>query len=343
MSRGKESRESRVLVSVLIPTLNEAAHIKGAIEMVRTQNLQDQAEFIFIDGCSEDGTKAVLERAGKDDSRIRVLDNPARFIPNALNVGLRAATGEFVARMDAHTRYPSDYLSRGIRRLRQGGVDWVSGPQLPEGVGPWSRRIALALGTSLGIGGASFRRLPASEIETDTGFTGVWRRRTLEEHGGWDESWQINEDSELAARVRAAGGCIVCLPEMAGKYIPRESLGALALQYWRYGRFRAVTCRAHPQSMRRSHLVPPAQVLATAAALLGGSGPLGRAGRRVTAVYALAVAATAIRELVDTKSPDAVWVPLVLVTMHHAWGAGFLASCVEGGPPVSGAIHALKG
>ncbi len=272
-----------------------------------------------------------------------MLDNPARFIPNALNVGLKAASGQFVARMDAHTRYPPDYLSRGIRRLREGGVDWVSGPQLPEGAGPWSRRIALALGTSLGIGGASFRRTPPSEIETDTGFTGLWRRQTLEEHGGWDESWPINEDSELAARIRAGGGRIVCVPEMAAKYIPRESPRALAVQYWRYGRFRAVTCRAHPQSMRRSHLVPPAQVLATAAAVLGGAGALGRGGRRVTAVYAVAVIGTAVRELVRTKSPDAAWIPLVLVTMHHSWGAGFLASCAAGGPPVAGAIHALKG
>ena len=50
----------------------------------------------------------------------------------ALNIGLENARGEFVARMDAHTLYPPDYLARGVERLRRGDVAWVSGPQLPR-------------------------------------------------------------------------------------------------------------------------------------------------------------------------------------------------------------------
>ncbi len=333
---------TETVVSVLIPTLNEERHVDAAVAMVRSQVLEGVGEFLFIDGRSTDRTRALLTQAAEADPRIRVLDNPARFIPNALNIGLAEARGEFVARMDAHTRYPADYLQQGIDRLRRGDVAWVSGPQLAVGAGRWSRRIALALGTPLGIGGASFRRLPESELETDTGFTGVWRRETLLAQSGWDERWQVNEDSELAWRIRSGGGRIVCLPEMAASYIPRESLSALARQYRRYGQFRALTCLAHPESMRRSHLIPPLNTLALAAAAAPFGGRLRRLARLVSGAYAAGLLVTAVSAARTSEVRDAAWIPAVLATMHTAWGVGFLSTCARRGVPVRGAIAAIR-
>src|SRR5215218_9272862 len=175
---------------------------------MQAQRFDGAAEFLFIDGRSEDQTVAILEELAADDPRIRVLDNPARITPVALNIGLRAARGDVVARMDAHTHYPPDYLALGVPRLRKGGAAHVSGPQLAEGKGKWSRRVALALSTRLGTGEAAFRRSGSGEFEVDSGFTGLWLRSTLEAHGGWDEEWWNDQDSELAARIRASGGRI---------------------------------------------------------------------------------------------------------------------------------------
>ena len=154
----------------------------------------------------------------------------------------------------------------------------------------WSRRVALALQTRLGIGGAAFRNAER-ETEVDAGYTGIWRRDTLLRHGGWDQRWPINEDGELAARVREAGGRIVCVPEMAAQYVPRDSLGALARQYFRYGIYRAKTCGAHPKSMRRSHLLPPALVVAVSVAALGAGWPV-RLARAGIAAYLIALVGT---------------------------------------------------
>src|SRR5207249_644857 len=151
---------------------------------------------------------------------------------------------------------------------------------------------------------------------------GMWRRETLLRQGGWDASWPVNEDGELAARIRSDGGRIVCIPEMAAFYVPRESLPALARQYWRYGVYRAKTCRAHPESMRRSHLLPPALTVALPTTLLPrrGVSALARAG---LAAYLAASAATAVsRRRRGTR--DACSLPLVLATMHLSWGLGFL-------------------
>lgn len=317
-------------VSVLIPVRNEAAHLPDVIAAMQAQRFDGTYELLFVDGRSEDGSRAILEAVAAADPRVRVLDNPARRTPHALNLALRAARGSVIARMDAHARYPPDYLARGVERLRRGDVALVTGPALAEGQGRWSRRVALALSTRLGTGGADFRHSAEQEFEVDSGFAGLWRRETLERLGGWDEGWVNDQDFELAARIRKSGGRIVCVPAMAAGYFPRESLRALAEQYHRYGFYRVKTSLRHPESLRRSHVLPPGLVLAAAAAV--APSPLRPAARAGLAAYAAAVLATSAREL--RRAPaDAATLPLVFATMHLSWGVGFLRGCATLGVP----------
>lgn len=335
------SGADQALVSVLVPVLNEARQLRAAVETMREQRLDGELELIFADGGSTDSTREILEQLAAEDPRVVVLDNPARRTPQGLNVCLAAAHGEFIARMDAHTGYPPDYLQRGVDRLRAGGVEHVSGPQLPRGEGTWSNRVALALSTRLGVGGAAFRRAGDDEIEVDSGFTGVWRRSTLERHGGWDEGWPVNQDAELAARIREAGGRLVCLPSMSADYIPRDSVRALARQYWRYGIYRAKTAGRHPGALRRSHVLAPGLVAALALALLPG--PLGRAGRVAAAAYLCAVLAVSASAGRDADTADAVSLPVVFAAMHLPWGAGFIWGSLRFGPPWAGLARLLRG
>jgi succinoglycan biosynthesis protein ExoA len=282
-----------VQVSVLVPVLNEERYVEEAVAAMRAQRFDGGVEFLFVDGRSQDRTREILEALAAQDERIVVLDNPARRTPNALNIGLAAARGSIVVRMDAHTLYPPDYLQLGTQRLARGDVAWVSGPQVAVGRGPWSSRIALALTSPLGTGGATFRRAQR-DVDVDSGFTGLWRRDTLERHRGWDEGWPINQDAELAARIRAEGGRIVCIPELAAEYVPRDSLRAFARQYWRYGQYRVKTARRHPASMRRSHVLAPGLVLAAAGALIAPRG-LRRPARAAVGAYALTATVVSAR------------------------------------------------
>src|SRR3954447_27008307 len=163
-------------VSVLTPVLNEEAHIRETVASMVTQEFDGSVEFLFIDGNSEDRTKAILEELALQDPRIRVLDNPQRTTAYALNIGLEASRGRYVARMDGHTSYPPNYLALGVERLRRGDVVWVAGPQIPGGEGVWSRRVTMALETGLAsIGSKRWgdRSAANAEIELDTGvFTG---------------------------------------------------------------------------------------------------------------------------------------------------------------------------
>lgn len=323
-------------VSVLVPVLNEAEHLAEALAAMQRQVVCGEVELLVIDGGSSDSTQEIAAEIAAHDSRVRLLVNPQKRTPNALNIGLVAARGRFIARMDAHSVYPQSYLADGVSRLEAGGVDWVSGPQLPLGRGRWSHRVALALRSPLGVGGASFRTLPLEEIEVDSGFTGVWRRDRLLQLDGWDEGWPVNQDGELAARIRATGGRIVCVPAMAASYVPRDSLRALRRQYWRYGQYKAKTCRRHPTSMRRSHLLAPGLILTFPVALRRGR--LSSVARVATLLYGAALAAAGLRAGRDTSVGDRLGVSAALATMHIAWGAGFFAGCARYGVP----IEALK-
>lgn len=324
------------VVSVLVPVLNEARHLEETLARMRRQDFPGAYEVLVIDGGSTDGSRAILEQIAAGDARVRVLDNPAQRTPHALNIGLEAARGEYVARMDAHAFYRPDYLALGVARLG-GEVEWVSGPAIAQGSGRWSRRVALALATPMGVGGARFRR-QSGEEEVDTTFAGVWRRDTLLAYGGWDEGWPINQDAELAARVRANGGKILCLTEMAAGYIPRDGLAALARQYARYGWYRAKTARRHPHSMRRSHVLAPGLVLTLGAAALPG--PQRGVARIGLGAWLSASAVTAVRAARrGAPPPDAATLPLVLGVMHVAWGSGFLAGSLRFGPPLRALMH----
>jgi succinoglycan biosynthesis protein ExoA len=323
--------------SVLVPVLNEERHIRDTVAAMRAQRFDGEVEFLFMDGRSEDRTKAILEELAASDPRIRVFDNPGRSSTAGLNVGLRHARGDYIVRMDAHTFYPEDYIARGVERLRRGDVVWVAGPQVPYGTDAWSRRVALALHSWLGTGGSARwgTGQDDGERELDTGvFAGMWHRQTVERHGGWDEGWPINQDSELAARILRSGGRIVSIPELAARYVPRNSLRGLARQYWRYGNYRARTASRHPDSLGVRQLFAPGLALAVTGSLVAPR-PLRTLARAAVGAYAVAVVGTSARALPESGAADAAALPVVFAVMHGTWGFGFLAGSARFGPPLA--------
>jgi succinoglycan biosynthesis protein ExoA len=350
------SASGGVDASILVPVYNEERYIERSVATMRRQRFDGELEFVFADGGSTDRTREILDALAAADSRIRVFDNPNRSVSSGLNVALRHARGRWVVRMDAHTEFPDDYVALGVRRLSKGDTRWVSGPQMPKGVGRVSRAVSLALGTPLGRGGSrkwgeradaaeAAERGDAAEAEwdLDTGvFDGVWQRETLLEYGGWDERWPRNEDSEMAARFLARGERLVCLAAMGADYVPRDSFRGLWQQYLGYGEYRTKTAARHPETVRSSQLLPPAIVLTAALACCGPRRirVAARAGL-VAYVTGLGAAGAGALSKADPKS-DALLVPGALVVMHFAHGAGMLIGAVRQAPPLA-ALASLAG
>jgi succinoglycan biosynthesis protein ExoA len=325
--------------SILVPVLNEESHIERSVAAMRGQRFPGVIEFLFADGGSSDRTREILDSLARRDSRIRIFENPNRSVSSGLNVALRHARGRWVARMDAHTEYPEDYVALGVERLKRGGTRWVSGPQIAKGNNAVSRAVALALRSPLGRGGSrkwgTEGDHAGGEVTLDSGvFAGVWERTTLLEYGGWDEDWPRNSDSEMAGRFLARGERLICLPEMGAAYTPRGTLRGLWRQYLDYGEYRAKTAARHPHTLRRSHLLPSALVLDT---VLAACGPrtVRSAARVGLAAYAAVLASAAASSFAKERNGEAVLLPVVLSIMHLAHGAGFIRGMSRHGLPLA--------
>jgi succinoglycan biosynthesis protein ExoA len=325
----------RVDCSVLMPVLDEERHIAASVAAMRRQRFPGRLEFLVVDGGSSDRTRQILAELAREEPRMRVLENPRRSTPSGLNVALAHARGRWVARMDAHTAYPDDYVALGVQRLARGDTSWVSGPAIPTGDGSVSRAVALALRTALGRGGSrkwtAARGASNGEVELDAGvFAGVWPRDLLLAYGGWDEEWSRNQDSEMAGRFLAQGEKLICLAGMASEYTPRDSLLSLWRQYLEYGEYREKTAVRHPG------------LVLTAGAAVASPSPVRRAARVGVAVYGTALAGAglwAARE--EDAGDDAALVPLVLAVMHLGFGVGFLRGVTRHGAPLAAAAGAL--
>src|SRR4051812_33442824 len=302
-------------VSVIVPALDEARHITECVRSILSQGVDAEVEVIVADGRSTDDTAKLARDAGA-----RVVDNPDRVIPAALNRGLDAARGEIVLRFDAHSEMPPGYIAASLRALDEvENAGSVGGWCEVRASGPWGQALGEALASPVGIGyPLRWRRPPGGSVrrEVDTVHFGCYRRDVLRSLGGWREDLLTNEDFELDHRLRTAGYKVVFDPDIWAAYRPRESFGAIAGQYWRYGRWKAEMLGGAPRSVRPRQLAPPALVATLVAAALPS--PLTRTARAALAVYAVVVAGAAARSRSGWR------LAALLPTIHLTWGAGLL-------------------
>lgn len=305
-------------VSVVIPAFREREHIETCVRSIVEQELDGGLEVLVVDERSPDGTAELAEAAGA-----RVLQNPARGIPAALNHGLAHAQGEVLVRFDAHAEMPPGYVAACLRALAEEEGAWnVGGWREARGVGPWGRATGELLASPLGVGNARIWRPPppgSGRVDVETVPLGCFPTERLRAAGGWREDLLANEDYELNHRLRERGGRVVFDPEIWSIYRPRESLRALARQYHNYGRWKAVVVRDEPESLRLRQLAPPALAACLVAA------PLARPARVPAAAYALLLAG------VGARSPERWRTGVALATMHLAWAAGLARGLVS--PP----------
>jgi len=308
------------LVSVVIPMRNEAGYIERCLASVFAQDYPaDRIEVIVVDGESDDDSPRILAGYG---SRVRVLTNPRRIVPTAMNIGIRAARGDYVARVDAHTTLEPDYLSRGVETLQRTGADNVGGPMVSIGGGPVGDAIALAMASPFGIG--AYFHFAREDREVDTVYMGMWPRRTFERIGLFDEELVRNQDDELNYRLRKQGGRVFLSTRMHSKYQNRQNYRALAQQFYQYGLWKIRVLQKHPKQMSWRHFVPPAFVGGVAATgILGFVWPWFAALCLLgVGLYAVALALATVAVMREKGWHHFGRVLVAFAVIHIAWGSG---------------------
>lgn len=312
-------------VTVILAVRNEEAHVGAALESVCGQDWpRERMEILVADGRSDDATRAIVAAHAARDPRVRLLDNPQRFVAQGLNRALAESRGDVIVRVDGHCRVPCQYVRASVAVLRAGEAECAGGPVRARGETTVARAIALAMSTPWGVGGATFRWANRRGAVDHLPF-GVWRREVFETLGGFDESLVRNQDDEFSDRLRRAGGRIVMLPELAADYWSRATLAGLWRQYRGYGYWKVRVIRKRggwPSSPR--HLVPAAFVLAMTASAIAAFGPLAPLAAVTPAAYAAFLVAATLHTALARRDAAAAALPAVLPVMHAAYGVGFL-------------------
>jgi hypothetical protein len=213
----------------VLPIRNEADHIEACLERLLRQDYpRDRLEVLVVDGASDDGTPEVVERvrANHPDADLRLLDNPQRTVPPALNIGIRAARGDVIVRMDGHAVPAPDYVAACVAALARSGAANVGGVVEAEGATPFGQAVALATQHPLGAGDAK-HRIGGAAGDVDTVPFGAFRRDVFDKVGLFDESLVRNQDYEFNVRIRAAGERVHFDPRIRFAYTPRGSARAL--------------------------------------------------------------------------------------------------------------------
>jgi succinoglycan biosynthesis protein ExoA len=308
-------------VTIAMPAYNEEHYLEACIASVQAQDYpRELIEILVADGGSTDRTRNILAALTATDPRIKLVDNPARLQAAGLGEMVKRATGDIVVRMDVHAEYAPDYVRRCVETLERTGADNVGGAQRAKARTPFQHALCAALASPLGVGGARYRSADA-EGYVDTVFLGAFRRRVFETVGLWDPGAITNEDAELNQRILESGGQIYLSRDIVVHYFPRESFGALAKQYFRYGRGRARTLLKLGKLPTLRPLLPFALVTGATALLV--LPPLWPIAPAAVLGYALATGAEAVRVRGDLPLSAVPTIWAIFPVLHAAHGTGF--------------------
>lgn len=111
-----------IKISIVVPCYNVELYIRECMESILSQTLREM-EIIFIDDGSTDRTLEILEEYQKKREEIKILRQENQGSGIARNQGIKAATGEYIAFMDADDFYPShDTLEKVYSTAKERGA-----------------------------------------------------------------------------------------------------------------------------------------------------------------------------------------------------------------------------
>jgi glycosyltransferase involved in cell wall biosynthesis len=322
-------------ITVIMPIRNEANFIAQSLGSVLQQDYPPEClEVLVVDGMSDDATRTIVQQiidanASQEVPRrstIRLLDNPARIVPTAFNIGLQYARGDIIVRVDGHCEIALDYLRRCVAVLQQTRAECVGGPMVTVGESQTARIIALAQSSPFGVGGVAFRTGRSQGGYVDTLAFGAYRREVFERIGGFDEELVRNQDDEFNFRLIQSGGKIWLDPSIRSVYYSRANLRGLWRQYYQYGFYKVRVIQKRGDIVSWRHLVPGGFVLG-----LVGSMVLALLTRQprwalsVAGPYAAANVLTSLHMAGKEQNGRALpLLSLCFAVLHFAYGLGFL-------------------
>ena len=318
------------MLSVICPIYNEPRYIDVCIQSVLLQDYpKEQLEVLFVDGMSLDGTRERVLEYAHEYPFIKLIDNPRRIVPVAMNIGIRASQGDVVMRLDAHASYPTNYFSVLVKKLYELNADNVGAACRTDVLNKTPKTLAIreVLSNRFGVGNSMFRLGVDKAMDVETVPFGCWRREVFEKYGYYDERLIRNQDIELNKRIIHGGGRICIVPETYCTYLARETFKGLARNNFSNGKWNILTVYYTRQlkSLSVRHFIPLVFLLSLLLPLLAALFYLPFACLSIfsLSVYLLILVGTSV----SVNSHSKISVPylfLSFVVLHLSYGYGSL-------------------
>lgn len=326
-------------LSIICPTYNEEKYIADTLQSFLSQQYHSfELEILIVDGCSSDKTREIVQSFSNHYPNIKLVENPQRKTPYAFNAGLKAASGEYVAILGAHTVYESNYLQVCYDALVSSNSIGCTGRVVVQ-----SKTNTLGaklsewiMNSKFGVSGSSFRAMKEGYVHS-VNFP-LFKKQALIDLGGYDVKLLRNQDNDMNQRLLDAGHKLFCTWQTVAYYRPPGSIKKLLRYAYRNGFWNAISIYINAGSMRIHHLIPFFFATGIIAGLLLGltgyflmqSAWLIRLSFIVVSIHFLTGLLATIRSIATEFDYRKILMPFVFFTFHFVYGWGTINGFLKG-------------
>lgn len=227
----KFSDDYKPFVSIIVPAFNEEKVICKTIKSLLASTYE-KFEIVIVDDGSSDQTSEVVRANFYDQEKVKLITLSNGGKAHALGFGLREVQGEIIIGLDADTVFAPQTIGELAKYFADETVGAVAGnAKVGNRLNIVTKWQALEYITSQNLDRRAFASLNA--ITVVPGAVGAWRRKALEEAGGF-ESNTLAEDQDLTLRVRMLGYKIAYSEKAVAWTESPDTLKGLAKQRFRW-------------------------------------------------------------------------------------------------------------
>ena len=323
-----------MLVSVVVGLLNEEKFLPRLIEDFKKQTYDhDEIELIFIDGMSKDDSWKILEdfkNSNHDFYDVVLLKNPKVILSAGMNVGIKAARGECILKVDCHSHITDNFIENNVKIIEE-GEDVCGGPRpnIIENADNFSKTLLLVEENMFGSGIADYRKKTTKKYVSSV-FQGMYKKSIFDKIGLLDEKVGRVEDNELHYRIRKNGYKIRYSNDILSYQYTRPTLKRMLKQKYSNGYWIGKVSHVYPKAFSIFHFVPLAFVLAIIFSLC--MIPITSIFIiLLSSVYFLFTILITIMTIINNKfNITILLMPIILFLIHVYYGVGTLVGLIKG-------------
>ena len=323
-----------MLVSVVVGLLNEEKFLPRLIEDFKKQTYNhNEIELIFIDGMSKDDSWKILEdfkNSNHDFYDVVLLKNPKVILSAGMNVGIKAARGECILKVDCHSHITDNFIENNVKIIEE-GEDVCGGPRpnIIENADNFSKTLLLVEENMFGSGIADYRKKTTKKYVSSV-FQGMYKKSIFDKIGLLDEKVGRVEDNELHYRIRKNGYKIRYSNDILSYQYTRPTLKRMLKQKYSNGYWIGKVSHVYPKAFSIFHFVPLAFVLAIIFSLC--MIPITSIFIiLLSSVYFLFTMLITIMTIINNKfNITILLMPIILFLIHVYYGVGTLVGLIKG-------------